>query len=73
MVLLSEWGMEQFEEKYDLTLGLFSKNVTLRIETVLHLVLKFQVDRARFHGEEEEMQRWESGITGRRKRIQHLQ
>jgi len=34
------------------TVGQISKNVTLRIETVLNLVLKFQVDRACFHGEE---------------------
>jgi len=35
-----------------MTVGQISINVTLRIETILNLVLKFQVDPACFHGQE---------------------
>ena len=34
------------------TLGQILKNVAIRTETIVNLVLKFEVDRAGFHGEE---------------------
>ena len=64
------------------TVGQILKNVTSRIETILHVVLMFQVDRACFHVLEKSASkvRLESGIRGRGKkerkkkeRIEHPQ
>ena len=54
----------------------FQKNVAIRARTNINLVLKFQVDRACFHGEEasaKKRQKSEKDKEKEKERIEHFQ